>query len=521
MNTTLTESELRFRSLIESSPAAIFLKGLDGKLRTANSKVLAWYGEDVVGKTLYEIFSKEFADVLTAMDRDAVENGVLAEREIQLPFADGKLHTVTVTKFPVRGHDGRTIGIGTINTDVTARAEAEEKLRQAQKMEAIGKLTGGIAHDFNNLLAVIMGNAELILSRSPGSDARAKVIVRAAKRGAELTRRLLAYARQQPLRPRTTDVRTLVAGVSDMLGRVLGETIRIEVRTAANLWNVLADPGQIEDAILNLAINARDAMPSGGKLTIECANAPLYGDRLAEFPEAVAGDYVALAVIDTGNGMTREVQARAFEPFFTTKAVGQGSGLGLSMVYGFAKQSGGHVTIDSDVGKGTTVRIYLPRERAKAESRQLPTLDQPALGQGETVLVIEDDEEARKLVVDMLEGWNYRVVAVPDADAADRALNVEPAVDLVLSDIVLPGSRSGLEFAAQLRTTRPALRFVFMSGYSADAAKDDTLLANGQVRLDKPFTSLELAKAVGDTLRSGRVAKPGDFAAEAAAEHAG
>ena len=290
------------------------------------------------------------------------------------------------------------MGIGTINTDITARHDAEERLRQAQKMEAVGQLTGGVAHDFNNLLAVILGNTELLSMQSDEPNLRLEAITRAATRGSELTQRLLAYSRQQPLRPQTIDLVELTDGMADMLARTLGETIEIKTRTPPGLWSASADPGQVENALLNLAINSRDAMPQGGKLTIDCMNVTLYQAYVTENPEALAGDLVVLAVSDTGTGMSAEIQARVFEPFFMTKEVGQGSGLGLSMVYGFTKQSGGHVSIYSEEGRGTTASELAVEDTSPEVEAAIP------IGAGETVLVIEDDEDVRVLAADTLKG---------------------------------------------------------------------------------------------------------------------
>ena len=384
--------------------------------------------------------------------------------------------------------------------DVTERKRAEEQLRQAQKMEAVGQLTGGVAHDFNNLLTVILGNAQVLEERLGREDAELGQIIQATKRGAELNHRLLAFSLQQPLRPQAIDLGDLVSGMSEMLTRALSETIEIETLVAADLENALADPGQVENALLNLALNARDAMPVGGRLTIECANVQIDDDYVAENPEAIAGAYVVLAVTDEGTGMTDEVQAHAFEPFFTTKEVGQGSGLGLSMIYGFAKQSGGHVNIYSEAGKGTTVKLYLPRADATMHAESPNKVEEIPLGRGEVILVIEDDPGVRALTVRILEGLNYKVKDAFNAAAAHKVLANERSVDLVLSDVVLPGGASGPEFAEEAHKTHPYLKVIFMSGYPAEAARRNGFLDSGRVLLNKPFEKHELAKAIRDAL---------------------
>ncbi len=380
--------------------------------------------------------------------------------------------------------------------DITEEQRAEEQLRQAQKMEAVGQLTGGIAHDFNNLLAVIQGNAELVADTAQGNSPCVSAILRATERGAELTQRLLAFSRLQPLQPRPIDLAQLVDELSDLLKRTLGETIDIETKIDPKLWRPLADPGQVENALLNLAINARDAMPNGGKLTIECANAQLNEGNADEHPEALTGSYIVLMVTDNGTGMSAEVLEHAIEPFFTTKEVGQGSGLGLSMVYGFAKQSGGRATIASREGHGTTVSLYLPRDYEEQEVVANHEMITPPHGHGELVLVIEDDDELRHLASKMLAGLDYRVKAVPDAKCAWRVLEQAGKVDLVLSDVVLPGGASGTEFAEEARRQYPGLKIMFMSGYPADAGGCNGLLGSENVLLNKPFQRLHLASAV-------------------------
>ena len=345
-----------------------------------------------------------------------------------------------------------------------------------------------------------MGNTELLGDRLGPEDKQLDATFRAAMRGAELTQRLLAFSRQQPLSPRAIDLGGLVSGMSDLLIRTLGATIEVENRTDPGLWNALADPGQVENAILNLTLNARDAMPDGGKLTIECANSSLDEAYVADNPDALAGDYVLLAVTDTGCGMTAEVKARAFEPFYTTKEVGQGSGLGLSMIYGFAKQSDGHVSIYSEEGKGTAVKLYLPRVETASTTDKARENEALPQGRGEAILVVEDDRDVRDLAVKVLGGLGYRVIDVPDAASAHKVLADGQPVDLVLSDVVLPGGTSGPEFAEQTCATHPGLKVIFMSGYPAEAAKRNNFLGSDKVLLNKPFQRQQLAKAVRDEL---------------------
>ena len=386
--------------------------------------------------------------------------------------------------------------------DITANKQAEEQLRQAQKMEAVGQLTGGIAHDFNNLLAIIQGNSEFLLDEVGTDNESVQAIKRAADLGAELTRRLLAFSRQQPLKPLPVDLASLVAGMSDLLSRSLGETIEVVTEAETGLWIAAADPGQVQNALLNLAINARDAMPDGGRLTITCKNARLSRKDLLTHPEVAPGDYILLAVGDSGSGMSAEVLERAFEPFFTTKDFGQGSGLGLSMVYGFARQSGGMVTLSSKEGDGTCAKLFLPRQ---SETRDMPS-PSPARrapsGRGEVILVIEDEEQVRRIAMKMLKGLGYQVVGVPEAASAWDLLDRDDRVELVLSDVVLPGGQSGIAFAKDLEERFPEIGILFMSGYPADAAARDEGPSQDKILLNKPFQRAELAVAIRRVLDS-------------------
>jgi signal transduction histidine kinase/ActR/RegA family two-component response regulator len=403
-----------------------------------------------------------------------------------------------------------------VTAEKTAQAElaaAQEQLRQAQKMEAVGQLTGGVAHDFNNLLQVVMGSLELLRRRlPPDADERTRrplqSAAEAAKRGAVLTARLLAFSRRQTLDPKPVEANKLLAGMSDLLRRSLGEAVRIETVLAGGLWRTCADPNQLENAILNLAVNARDAMPAeGGRLTIETANAHL-DERYAREAGVPEGQYVLIAVTDTGSGMSAEVASRAFEPFFTTKEVGQGTGLGLSQVYGFVRQSGGHVKIYSEPGEGTTVKLYLPRLRevAGAETAEAAAAGaagardgrRPPLpeGAGETVLVVEDDEGVRRFTTEALRDLGYRVLEADGAPAALRLLDAHGAgVDLLFIDVVMP-DMNGRRLADEARRRRPDLKVLFTTGYSRNAIIHNGVLDAGVQLIGKPFTVEDLAEKV-------------------------
>ena len=364
-------------------------------------------------------------------------------------------------------------GGGFITTlfDVTQRLRAESMLQQAQKMEAIGQLTGGVAHDFNNLLQVIMGNLNILAREMQGNEPALRRIRNAllgADRGASLTRHLLAFSRRQPLSPVPLNLGRLIREMTDMLRRSLGEHVQIETIVAGGLWNTLVDPSQVENAILNMAINARDAMPEGGKLTIEAGNAYLDGSYAAEHMEVAAGQYVMLALTDTGTGMTADIMAHAFDPFFTTKEEGRGTGLGLSMVWGFVKQSGGHVKIYSELGQGTTIKVYLPRE-IRPEERAPLSYDHSILGGRERVLVVEDDEQVRHAVVEMMTQLGYHAITAEDGDRALVLLHGGTVVDLLFTDVVIPGEVGSRELARRAKAILPGLKVLYTSGYTENA----------------------------------------------------
>ena len=384
--------------------------------------------------------------------------------------------------------------------DITERVRLEEQLVQAQKMEAVGQLTGGVAHDFNNLLAVIQGNADLMVGTTGVNRELIEPILRATARGADLTQHLLAFSRKQALRPSRLDVLQLVSGMSHILSRTLGENIEIVQHSDSELWPAFADAGQLENAILNLALNARDAMTDGGVLTIECSNLQVEDLHPSEAEDITPGDYVVLAVSDTGHGMAAEVKKRAFEPFYTTKQVGSGSGLGLSMIYGFAKQSGGHLSIDSEQDHGTTVKLYLQRDAGSSfQIESSPTQPEDHRG-GESVLLIEDDRDVREMTKTMLTSIGYRVTAVGDTSAAQKALREEAHFDVVLSDVVLRGRMSGPQFVEMLTQDHPDLKVLYMSGYTAHTAVGEDIIRQGASLLAKPFTMSQLGKLLREVL---------------------
>jgi signal transduction histidine kinase/ActR/RegA family two-component response regulator len=412
--------------------------------------------------------------------------------------ADGRLLEVRRTPTP---DDGFVLTI----SDMTKRAQSEAVLRESQKMQAIGQLTGGIAHDFNNLLTVIMGNLELARAKLQAHDPVVAQIDRslwAAQRGGTLTSQLLAFARKQPLAPAPIDLSSTLPELVPLLRRTLGETIEVRFIDSAGLWPAMADPAQLESAVLNLALNARDAMPGGGRLTIELSNKVLDEEYARLHAEVTPGDYVMVAVSDTGHGMTPEVAARAFEPFFTTKTEGRGTGLGLAMVFGFVKQSGGHVKAYSEPGQGTSVKIYLPR----AIGGLVPNMQRsgvPAdLPRGSaTILLVEDEAAVREISTAILRSLGYRVLEAQDGDEALRVFGAHAAeVELLLTDVVLPGNVRGRELGERITAIRPQVKVLFMSGYTENSIVHHGRLDDGVQLLGKPFKRETLARKVAEVL---------------------
>ncbi|MEM9148666.1 MAG: ATP-binding protein, partial [Pseudomonadota bacterium] len=414
--------------------------------------------------------------------------------ETNIRRKDGTVRTVAATWSVIPGHEDTYARILLSSVDLTERLRSEAALRQAQKMEAVGQLTGGVAHDFNNLLTVIGGNLDLLDSKETLDTDLVDPIQKAVERGAELTQRLLAFSRKQPLMPQPINLNDLVVGMTGLLRRSLGEEIAIEIASEASLWLALADPGQVEAALLNMALNSRDAMPDGGVLTLSSRNVVVGPD---DAPDVPPGDYVMLIVSDTGTGMPEDVASRAFEPFFTTKEVGKGSGLGLSMVYGFAKQSNGDVLIDSATGRGTAMSLYLPR------TMDVQTMAKPQkrgsvrfLGEGQAILVLEDDPDVRCYLLKLLSSFGYRGIPAEDVRAAKRILDSGQPIDLLISDIMLPGGVRGPEFAADLVARLPETQVIFISGRPTKAEIPEVAgLAEAAV-LTKPFSREELLQKI-------------------------
>ncbi|MBB4360258.1 PAS domain S-box-containing protein [Bradyrhizobium sp. CIR18] len=415
----------------------------------------------------------------------------------------GRMHHFSVNGQPIFAADGRFMGYRGSATDLTKQHETEERLRQSQKMDAIGQLTGGVAHDFNNVLTVITGTIEIIqegLADKPEFAAIAQLIDDAAARGAEITSQLLTFARRQPLEPREIDVNALVLESTKLLRPILGAHIEIVTRLADDAWSAMADPSQLSSAIVNLAVNARDAMPDGGKLTIETANRELDDTGVAGDGDAVRGAFVMVAVGDTGHGIPADIRERVFEPFFTTKGVGRGTGLGLSMVYGFAKQTGGTVAVESEEGRGTVMRLFLPRSKGEAPARTAPVQALDTARGHETILVVEDDPLVQGYVIARLGSLGYRTLVAGDGASALALVDQGAKFDLLFTDIIMPGGMNGRELADAIRLRRPGARVLYTSGYTDNAMVHEGHLDSGVALLKKPYRKSELSQKIREVL---------------------
>lgn len=492
-------------AVIDSSPVAVFAEDVDGKIALWNPAAERIFGCDrneMLGRPLPEVLKECPAELATWIDH--VRRGeMLRDVEIAHRRKDGKTVELRLSMAPLHARSGITQGVLYVGDDVTEQRAMQRQLAQAQKMEAVGQLTGGLAHDFNNLLAVSIGNLDLLegmLQSNPDAREIVQTALKASLRGADLTRQLLAFSRRQTLQPKIIDLNETVSGTTDLLRRTLGEPIEVRLKLPDGLWPTLADPSQVESALANLAINARDAMQNGGILTIETANKHLDEHYAAENPEVVPGDYVMLAVTDTGTGMAPDVLGRAFEPFFTTKEVGKGTGLGLSMVYGFAKQSGGHVKIYSEVGHGTTIRLYLPRTKEEAMAAGPTSTDAAIISRSATILVVEDNPDVRKVVVKQLLGLGHQVQQADNAAAALAILKGGSLIDLLFTDVVLPGGMTGTSLALEAKKLRPDIKVLLTSGF-AEAAMQNTAHLHGEMELlSKPYRKQDLARKILEIL---------------------
>ncbi len=509
----LADSEARFHAYFRASPEHLFLARVSPAggmvFQDLNPAAEGLYGlprAEVVGRAPAEILDPATAADAESRARECLRLRRPVRYEAERRFASGRALVLSVVAAPLLVPEAGDSLVLFCGRDVTEQRRAEEQLRQSQKMEAVGQLTGGLAHDFNNLLTGITGSLDLLNTRL--SQGRTKDVDRyitaaqgAAKRAAALTHRLLAFSRRQTLAPKPTDVNRLVSGMEELVRRTVGPAVAVEVVAAGGLWTTLVDPNQLENALLNLCINARDAMPDGGRLTVETGNKWLDA-RAAAGRDLPPGQYVSLCVSDTGTGMSPEVARRAFDPFFTTKPIGLGTGLGLSMIYGFVRQSGGQARIYSEPGQGTMVCLYLPRHLGDAEDADEPAepAAAPRAGRGETVLVVDDEPTVRMLVAEVLEDLGYTAIEAADGAAGLKALRSGARVDLLITDVGLPGGMNGRQVADAARGLRPGLKVLFITGYTENAVFSQGHLEPGMHVLTKPFAMEALASRIKDLI---------------------
>jgi two-component system, cell cycle sensor histidine kinase and response regulator CckA len=504
----LEHSEERYRLLLETAPMGIVITDQQGRVVQANAEMLRMFGyekEELIGETIEILLPERFR-----CSHKLHRSGYMQEpqsrpmgvgMELLATRKDGTEFTVEVSLGPLLTREGALVSSTIV--DITARKQMEQQLRLSQRMEAIGKLAGGVAHDFNNLLTVILGSADVALGTlSPESPARRKLeLIRlAGSSAADLTRQLLAFSRQQMLQPRVLELKEIVNRARNLLARLIGDDISLTVSVEPSLGCICADPGQIEQVLLNLAVNARDAMPKGGRLSIEARNTVLDESYKQEHQQVIPGQYVMIAVEDSGSGMDRKTQARIFDPFFTTKELGKGTGLGLATVYGIVKQSGGYIWVYSEVGRGTAFKVYLPRVEPAGQSLAPKESAASSVQGSETILLAEDSESLREMARDYLESIGYTVIeAASGKDALQRARDFEGPIHLLLTDVVM-AEMGGPELAEQLLALRPGVKVVFTSGYTNDAIARQGVLEPGVVFIQKPYRPKALARRIREVL---------------------
>jgi PAS domain S-box-containing protein len=498
-------SEERLRVFMENSPAISFMKDEYGRyvyITGLIQQILAQKPGEVVGLTDYDLWPLEVAQSFQEGDLSVFSEQKAIAMSASLPDKDGNLRHFLVYKFPVPNHSNQRI-LGGVAVDITKQKQLEQQFLQAQKLEAIGRLAAGVAHDFNNLLTAIIGYAEMVLLELGQGDpveSFVQEIVKAGQRAGSLTRQLLAFSRKQLLQPRPLNLNDVVGDMEEMLHRLIGEDIQFSVLLAPDLGAASADPGQIEQIIMNLVINARDALPRGGQITIETANVLLDEAYAQSHPEVTPGPHVMLAVNDNGEGMDAQTKAQIFDPFFTTKEVGRGTGLGLSSVYGIVKQSGGHIWVYSEPGRGTTFKVYLPQVEVSSEPLHVKTAPVELPRGWETILVVEDEEAVRALILQTLQKYGYTVLAARQGEEAlSRCAGHPGPIHLLLADVVLP-KINGPELAARLASTYPGLKVLFMSGYTDNAIFQHGVLDAGVNFLQKPFRVESLIHKVHEVL---------------------
>lgn len=517
VNNELLVYKQQLDAILNNAPVEVYLKDREGRYLRINKqfeKIFDVKNEEVVGLLPTDIHDPKLAESTRKHDLFVLNSGIANEREELAVLAnDNRMHTLLTVKFPVFNNKGEVDGLGAIVTDITDRKLLEQSLRRSQKMDAIGQLTGGIAHDFNNILGIIMGNLELL---QPFVEKYEEAILcvesayKGASRGAELTRNLLSFSGTSAGLQMNVSLNKFIRGMESLISKSLTVSISISMHLSENLWTVKIDPGELEDAILNLSLNARDAMPAGGAITIETSNVFIDEDYVRSHPLATIGEFVMLSVNDSGHGMTSDVRVKSTEPFFTTKETGQGTGLGLSMVYGFVQRSGGHMSILSEPGKGTSVRLYLPREIENIDSEEtcdeVTSSRQTSFQRGcETILVVDDEQALVDIAVSNLHDLGYKTVVANDSKQALEILKTNNTIDLLFADVIMPGEMDGYELALSVQKLYPSLKILVSTGFSnrndefvdSNGVKKSTLLFK---LLKKPYNKSNLSAAIRQAL---------------------
>jgi two-component system, cell cycle sensor histidine kinase and response regulator CckA len=514
----LERSHYLLRAIIDGIPDPVFMKDAGGRYVLGNAASAAFVDkplEEVIGRADTELFEPEKAARIIQLDRSIVAEGTPRTYEKSKTTAAGETRTYQATKFVHRNEQGNFVGLIGVLHDITERQQAaqallesERRLQQSQRMEAIGQLAGGVAHDFNNYLTAILGYAQLAMrALAPESPLQRHLVEvqKAAERASTLTRQLLAFSRRQHLERRAINLGDTISEIMKLLRRIIGEDVEVRLIVASNLWTVFADPAQIEQVVMNLAVNSRDAMPQGGRLTIETSNVTLDEGYRQQYPYVRPGKYVQITVSDTGTGITPETQKHIFEPFFTTKEIGKGTGLGLATVYGIVKQHEGHIHVYSEVGHGTTFKIYLPAADKEAEHEARP-VEQPLHGGAETILVAEDEEALRVLASEILEGLGYTVLSASNGEEAVKIYRKnQDRIDLLLLDIVMP-SMGGIKAYERIREIGGDVPAIFMTGYSSETVQSQFIVPNkwleeaGAFFVQKPYSVEGLGRKVREVL---------------------
>ena len=506
----LRESEVHMRTLVETLPDLVWLKDPEGIFLNCNQKFERLYGakqSEIVGKTDYDFVDKELADFFREKDKAVMAAAKSRVNEEEVSFADdGHTEQLETVKTPMFDADGRLIGVLGVGRDITERKQTELALRRSQKMDAVGQLTGGIAHDFNNIINIITGNLDLLERHIPDDETtqkRINNINKSAQRAADLTRQLLSFSRRQAEQIEKTDISFIIHEMDSLITRSVTPQVEVDHLNAADLWQTEIDPGDFEDSLLNLVLNARDAMDGQGHLVIGTRNCTLDAEYCAQNSAAKPGDYVELSITDSGNGIAVDHLERIFEPFFTTKEPGKGTGLGLSMVYGFIQRCNGHIKVVSEQDVGTTFRLYMPRSKllSQVQTPHMKQTETPS-GGNETILVVDDEEALRELVEESLKELGYRILTAGDGLQALNILSETPQINLLISDVIMPGGLNGYELAEQATANNPGLKVILASGYSDSALESKNRKKFSAILLKKPYSLAELAQQVQTVLET-------------------